>query len=98
MLVVFIVPLLRYAHAASWQICSRAGVREAWLKARWDRRSEARVSRAVVANPQSPSAQDRLDLKAKAAADQYERDAWERESACTAKAETPQRGELGSIA
>lgn len=45
---------------------------------RWDRKSEARVRRAVLNNPRCPSAQDRLDLKAKAAADQHERDDWER--------------------
>lgn len=45
---------------------------------RWDRKSEARVSRVVVNNPQSSSARDRLDLKAKAAADRHERDDWER--------------------
>lgn len=45
---------------------------------RWDRKSEARVRRAVLNNPSCPSAQDRLDLKAKAAADQYEQDGWER--------------------
>jgi hypothetical protein len=49
--------------------------KETW----WDPKSEARVRRAVVNNPKCPSAQDRLGLKAKAAADQHERDDWERE-------------------
>jgi hypothetical protein len=45
---------------------------------RWDRKSEARVGRAVINNPQSPSARDQLDRKARAAVDQHERDDWGR--------------------
>src|SRR4051812_22574297 len=65
---------------------------------RWDRKSDTWATRAAVKNAQSTRAQDRLGLRAKAAADRHERDAWEREVGLFGEGRSPRRGVLRPIA